>query len=46
MPAIDLAGAWDVARVFAAEIVGTELMDPANEKYKPDMVILASTSPR
>ena len=39
LPAIDLAGAWDVAnRVFPAEIV-PELMDPANEKYKPDMVI-------
>ncbi len=39
MPAIDLAGAWDTARrLFPAEIV-TELMDPANEKYKPDMVV-------
>jgi aldehyde:ferredoxin oxidoreductase len=39
LPAIDLAGAWDVARrVFPAEIV-PELMDPANEKYKADMVV-------
>ena len=39
LPAIDLAGAWDVAkRLFTAEIV-PELMDPANEKYKPDMVV-------
>ena len=39
LPAIDLAGAWDVAnRLFAPEIV-PEMMDPANEKYKPDMVV-------
>jgi aldehyde:ferredoxin oxidoreductase len=39
LPAIDLASAWDVAnRVFPAEIV-PELMDPANEKYKADMVV-------
>jgi len=39
LPAIDLAGAWDVARrLFPAEIV-PEMMDPANEKYKPDMVV-------
>jgi aldehyde:ferredoxin oxidoreductase len=39
MPAIDLGGAWDTARrLFPAEIV-PELMDPANEKYKPDMVV-------
>ena len=39
LPAIDLAGAWDVAnRLFAAEIV-PELMDPANEKYKADMLV-------
>jgi len=39
LPAIDLAGAWDVAnRVFPPEIV-PELMDTTNEKYKPDMVI-------
>ncbi|MEW5960298.1 MAG: aldehyde ferredoxin oxidoreductase family protein, partial [Chloroflexota bacterium] len=39
MPAIDLAGNWDVARkIFPAEIV-PELMDPANEKYKADMVV-------
>ncbi|HEX9118408.1 MAG TPA: aldehyde ferredoxin oxidoreductase family protein, partial [Anaerolineae bacterium] len=39
LPAIDLAAAWDVAnRLFPAEIV-PELMDPANEKYKADMVV-------
>jgi aldehyde:ferredoxin oxidoreductase len=39
MPALDLGGAWEVARrIFPAEIV-PELMDPANEKYKPDMVV-------
>jgi aldehyde:ferredoxin oxidoreductase len=39
MPAIDLGAAWDVARkVFPPEIVN-ELMDPSNEKYKPDMVV-------
>ncbi len=39
MPAIDLGGAWDTARrLFPAQIV-PELMDPANEKYKPDMVV-------
>lgn len=39
MPAIDLAGAWDVAnRLFEPEIV-PDLMDPANERYKADMVV-------
>jgi len=39
MAALDLAGAWDTARrLFPAEIV-PELMDPANEKYKPDLVV-------
>ncbi len=39
MPVIDLAGNWDIARqLFPAEIV-PELMDPANEKYKPDIVV-------
>ncbi len=39
LPAIDLAGAWETAgRIFPAEIV-PELMAPANEKYKPDMVV-------
>jgi len=39
LPAIDLAGAWETAqRLFPAEIV-PELMNPANEKYKPDMVV-------
>jgi aldehyde:ferredoxin oxidoreductase len=39
MAALDLAGAWDTARrLFPAEIV-PELMDPANETYKPDLLI-------
>lgn len=39
MPAIDLSGAVDTARhIFPEEII-RELMDPANEKYKPDMVV-------
>jgi aldehyde:ferredoxin oxidoreductase len=39
LPAIDLAGALDVAqKLFPAEIV-SELMEPDCEKYKPDMVI-------
>ena len=39
MPAIDLAANWDAARhIFDAAIV-PELMNPANEKYKPDMVV-------
>jgi aldehyde:ferredoxin oxidoreductase len=39
MPAIDLAANWDAARhIFDADIV-PELMNPANEKYKPDMVV-------
>lgn len=39
MPAIDLSGNVGAARrIFPAEIV-RELMDPANEKYKPDMVV-------
>lgn len=39
LPAIDLAGAWDVARrLFPAEVV-PELMDSECEKYKPDMLI-------
>jgi aldehyde:ferredoxin oxidoreductase len=39
LPAIDLSGAWDTARrIFPPDIV-PELMDPSNEKYKPDMVI-------
>jgi aldehyde:ferredoxin oxidoreductase len=39
MPAIDLAGNWDVARKLFPEEILEELMDPANETYKPDMVI-------
>ncbi len=39
MPAIDLGGNWDVARkIFPADILDG-LMDPANETYKPDMVV-------
>ena len=39
MPAIDLGGNWEAAKkIFPAEIV-PELMDPANEKYKADMVV-------
>ena len=39
IPAIDLGGNWDVARkIFTAEILDG-LMDPANETYKPDMVM-------
>jgi aldehyde:ferredoxin oxidoreductase len=39
LPAIDLGGAWDVAqRIFPAQIV-PELMDPDNERFKPDMVV-------
>lgn len=39
LPAIDLAGAVDTARhIFPEEII-RELMDPANEKYKADMVV-------
>jgi aldehyde:ferredoxin oxidoreductase len=39
LPTIDLAGNWDAARkIFPKEIV-TELMDPANEKYKADLVV-------
>jgi aldehyde:ferredoxin oxidoreductase len=39
LPAIDLAGAWAVARrLFPAEIV-PELMDPDNETYKADMLV-------
>ncbi len=39
MPAIDLAGNWDAARHIFDEAIVPELMDPANEKYKPDMVV-------
>ena len=39
LPTIDLAGNWDAARrIFPDEMV-PELMDPANEKYKADLVI-------
>jgi len=39
LPTIDLAGQWDVARrYFPAEVVD-ELMDTANERYKPDVVL-------
>jgi aldehyde:ferredoxin oxidoreductase len=39
MPAIDLAGNWNAARHIFAEEILPELMNPANEKYKPDMVV-------
>jgi len=39
MPAIDLGGNWDVARQIFAEEIVEELMDPANEKYKADMLV-------
>jgi aldehyde:ferredoxin oxidoreductase len=39
MPAIDLAGAVDTARRLFPEEIIRELMDPTNEKYKPDMVV-------
>ena len=39
MPAIDLGGSWDVARKIFPEEILEELMDPSNEKYKPDMVV-------
>lgn len=39
LPAIDLAGNWDVARKIFPEEILEELMDSANETYKPDMVI-------
>ncbi len=39
LPAMDVGGNWDTARkIFPAEIV-ERLMDPADEMYKPDMVI-------
>jgi aldehyde:ferredoxin oxidoreductase len=39
LPAMDLAGNFETARqVFPAEIID-ELLDPSNEKYKPDMLI-------
>ncbi len=39
LPAIDLGGNFEAARkVFSPEIID-ELMDSANEKYKPDMLI-------
>jgi len=39
MPAIDLGGNWEVARKIFPEEIVPELMDPANEKYKADMVV-------
>ena len=39
LPTIDLAGAWDVAkRLFPPEQV-PQLMDTADETYKPDLVV-------
>ena len=39
MPAIDLGGNWEIARKIFPEDIVPELMDPANEKYKADMVV-------
>jgi aldehyde:ferredoxin oxidoreductase len=39
MPAIDLGGNWEVARKIFPEEIVPELMNPANEKYKADMVV-------
>jgi aldehyde:ferredoxin oxidoreductase len=39
LPTMDVSGNWDKARqLFAPEIV-EQLMDPADETYKPDMLI-------
>jgi aldehyde:ferredoxin oxidoreductase len=38
MPAIDLGGNWEIARKLFPEEIVPEMMDPANEKYKADMV--------
>ncbi len=40
LPTIDLAGLWDVARKYFPEETLEELMDPADEQYKPDLVVL------
>lgn len=39
LPTIDLSGNWDAARKIFPEEIVPELMDPANEKYKADLVI-------
>lgn len=39
MPAIDLSANWDIARKIFPEEIVPELMDPANEKYKADIVV-------
>ncbi|MBU1662904.1 MAG: aldehyde ferredoxin oxidoreductase family protein, partial [Chloroflexi bacterium] len=39
MPALDLAGNWEVARKLFPEEILTELMELSNEKYKADIVI-------
>jgi aldehyde:ferredoxin oxidoreductase len=39
LPTIDLAGNWDAARKIFPEKIVPELMDPANEKYKADLVV-------
>ncbi|MBI4790740.1 MAG: aldehyde ferredoxin oxidoreductase family protein [Chloroflexi bacterium] len=39
LPTIDVSGNWDTARkIFPSDIV-IPLMDPANETYKPDMLV-------
>jgi len=38
LPTIDLAGAWDVAERLFPDLL-PDLMDVANEAYKPDMVV-------
>lgn len=38
MPAIDLAGNWDVARKLFPDEILVELMELSNEKYKADIV--------
>jgi aldehyde:ferredoxin oxidoreductase len=39
LPTIDLSGNWEAARQIFPEEILPELMDPANEKYKPDLVV-------
>jgi aldehyde:ferredoxin oxidoreductase len=39
LPAIDLSGAWDVARRLFPKDIVPGLMDPADERYKADMLV-------
>ncbi|MCD4672265.1 MAG: aldehyde ferredoxin oxidoreductase C-terminal domain-containing protein, partial [Anaerolineaceae bacterium] len=39
MPALDLAGNWEVARKLFPEEILAELMELSNEKYKADVVV-------